>query len=247
MGFLPFLNHWWNLPFLVMLGLVGVFFVLQTLGLFGHSDADADADHDVDADADATPDAHVDHDAEADAEHDHDADGDHDGEPGAFHSMLAFFGVGRVPFMVIWVTLFLFCGFSGIFFNRVVFVRFEGDYPWWMFAVVLGSAFFIGLVATRLFARVAARFVDVGGKGATAKHELTGKLGVVASPRLDDKFGEIRVRDERGNEILVHGRVKAGEAPLAHGANVVLVDFDAEHELFWVTAVPELDAPAAKG
>jgi hypothetical protein len=26
-----FWNHWWNLPFLVMLGLVGVFFVLQLL------------------------------------------------------------------------------------------------------------------------------------------------------------------------------------------------------------------------
>ena len=29
-GFAEFVNHWWNLPFLVMLGLVVVFFALQT-------------------------------------------------------------------------------------------------------------------------------------------------------------------------------------------------------------------------
>lgn len=47
MSFVAFLNHWWNLPFLVMLGLCGVFFVLQAIGLLG-----GDADHDVDTDTD---------------------------------------------------------------------------------------------------------------------------------------------------------------------------------------------------
>ena len=42
-GLFEFLNHWWNLPFLVMLGLVAVFFVLQTLGLVGDA-----ASHEVD-------------------------------------------------------------------------------------------------------------------------------------------------------------------------------------------------------
>ncbi len=60
MSFLAFLNHWWNLPFLVMLGLCGVFFVLQAIGLLG-----GDADHDVDADIDHDVDAGVAADADA--------------------------------------------------------------------------------------------------------------------------------------------------------------------------------------
>ena len=31
MGFAAFLDHWWNLPYLVMLGLVAVFFVMQAV------------------------------------------------------------------------------------------------------------------------------------------------------------------------------------------------------------------------
>jgi hypothetical protein len=93
----------------------------------------------------------------------------------------------------------------------------------------------------RIFSRLAARLVDVGGRGATAKHELTGKIGVVASPVLDSRFGEIRVQDDRGNELLLHGCLRAGEAPLSHGANVVLVSYDADKQLFWVSACPEIE------
>jgi hypothetical protein len=97
-GFFQFLNHWFNLPYLVMLGLVAAFFLLQLVGLVGH-DGDADVDHDVDADADG------------------DADADADG--GALHGTLSFLGVGRVPFMVVWGSLFIFAGFAGIFFTRI--------------------------------------------------------------------------------------------------------------------------------
>jgi hypothetical protein len=232
-GFAAFLNHWWNLPFLVMLGLCGVFFLLQVVGLLG-GDAAGDADHDVDADVDA----------EADADHDVDADHDADAEGGlmpAWHDVLSFFGVGRVPFMVVWVTLFLFGGFTGLFVNRVLFVRSGGDYRGWWFLVACLAALLVGLVGVRLFSRLAARLVDVGGKGAVTKQELTGKIGVVASAILDARHGEIRVHDERGTELLLHGCLRAGDPPLAHGAKVVLVSYDADKQLFWATACPEVD------
>jgi hypothetical protein len=227
--FLGFLNHWWNLPFLVMLGLVGVFFVLQVVGIAAHGDSDVDADGDADADADA------DHDVDHDADHDGDGDGD-----GMWAGVLSFFGVGRVPFMVIWVTFFIFAGFAGLTWNRVLAER--GDYPAWAFAVALAIALVAGVLGVRLFSRLAARFVDVGGRGSVKKHELCGKVGVVASATVDDKFGEVRVRDDAGNELLVHGHVKEGEAPLKRGAEIVLVDYDEKRELFWISAVPDLKA-----
>jgi hypothetical protein len=230
------LNHWWNLPFLVMLGLCGVFFVLQAIGLLG-----GDADHDVDTDVDHDVDMDVHADADADADADVDAQGGGGGMTAGWHEALVFLGVGRVPFMVIWVTLFLFGGFSGIFVNRVLFVRSSGAYHGWWLAPVALSSLLVGLVSVRLFSRLAARLVDVGGHGAVAKHELAGKVGVVASATLDARFGEIRVHDDRGNELLLHGCVRAGETPLARGAKVLLVSYDGDKQLFWATACPELE------
>jgi membrane protein implicated in regulation of membrane protease activity len=158
-----------------------------------------------------------------------------------WHEALSFLGVGRVPFMVIWVTLFLFTGFAGLFVNRVLFVRAAGAYAGWWLVPVLAGALFVGVLAVRLFSRVAARFVDVGGHGATAKHELTGKIGQVASPMIDGRHGEIRVHDDRGNELLVHGCLRAGDAALRHGTRVILVSYDAGTQLFWASACPEID------
>jgi hypothetical protein len=229
-GFVAFLNHWWNFPFLVMLGLCGVFFVLQIVGLVGGGGGD----HDVDADA--SPDVDADHDVDADA--DADADG---GLMPAWHEVLGFLGVGRVPFMVVWVTLFLFGGFTGLFVNRVLFVRSAGDYHGWWFLAVCLVALLVGLASVRLFSRLAAKLVDVGGRGAVTKQELTGKIGVVASPVLDARHGEIRVHDDRGIELLLHGCLRAGDRPLERGAKVVLVSYDADKQLFWATACPEVD------
>jgi hypothetical protein len=99
----------------------------------------------------------------------------------------------------------------------------------------------VGLIGVRFFSRLAARLVDVGGHGAVSKQELAGKIGVVASPILDARYGEIRVHDDRGNELLLHGCVRAGEAPLARGDKVVLVSYDGDKQLFWAAACPEVE------
>lgn len=208
MSFFDFLNHWWNFPYLVMLGLVAVFFVLQLVGFLAHSDTEIDPEHDVHAPF------------------------DHDGG-----SWLTFFGVGRVPFMIIWVTLFLFAGFTGLFLNRVL-VGSAFSYEPWFFPASLGAAFAAGLLGVKIFARLAAKLVDTSGKGASAKRELVGKLGVVASGRLDETFGEVRVHDSGGHEMIVHARVAKGEAALTRADKVLLVDYDEQTELFWATASP---------
>jgi hypothetical protein len=243
MGWLEFVNHWWNLPYLVALGLVGTFLALQILGLLGGSDSEFDHDHALPMDAHADPGdlAHTDHDFDADAP---DADGDTDGESepagaSALHGLLSFFGIGRVPLMAVWVPFFIFAGFCGLFVNSRLYASARGEYPTWGFAVSLALALTSGAIAARLFAKAAARLVDTGGRGATTKHELQGHSGVVASATLDNTFGEIRVRDPRGNELLLHGRLLEGEPLAPRGAKVLLVDYDSEKGLYWVTRSPE--------
>jgi hypothetical protein len=218
-GFFAFLNQWWNFPFLVMLGLVAVFFVLQVIGILGHV---GDHDHSIEHD----------HDHDVDHDHDHDHDG------GGFGGLLSFFGVGRVPFMVVWVTLFIFAGFCGLLLNRFHFVNEGGAYRGWFFIVSLGVSLAVGLVGVKLFAGLVSKLVDTGGKGADKKQDLCGKVGVVASTRVDATFGEVRIRGPRGDEMLVHARVGKGEAALERGARVVLVEYDDKQDLFWATASP---------
>jgi Protein of unknown function (DUF1449) len=248
--FWQFLNQWWNLPYLVMLGLVGVFFLMQAVGLVAHAagsghetDADvggADPDADVDHDADVAHEADADHDAdvahEADADHDADADHGHDADHD--HGLAAFFGIGRVPFMVVWLTLFIFAGFTGIFLNRVLQVR-AGEYRGWFFPLSALASLGVGAVSVKFAASAIAKLVDVGGRGCSARRELSGAVGVVASPVLDHKFGEVRVHDSRGNELIVHGHLGDGDRELKQGDKVVLIDLENDSGLFHVAALKE--------
>jgi hypothetical protein len=221
--FWQFLNHWWNLPYLVMLGLVGVFFALQAVGLLADVvSAEAQVDHELDHDIDHD----VDHDQEADA----------DGEDG--HGLLAFLGVGRVPFLVVWLTLFIFTGFAGLFLNRVLQVR-SGGYAGWFFPVTLLASLGVGLTSVRFASKAVGKLVDTGGRGATARRDLSGSIGVVASPTLDSRFGEVRVRDAQGNELIVHGHVGEREEGLRQGEKVVLMELEKETGLFQVAAFKE--------
>ena len=152
--------------------------------------------------------------------------------------MAAFFGVGRVPFMVVWLTLFIFAGFTGLFLNRILQAR-AGDYRPWFFPISLLGALGVGSLSVRLAARTVGKLVDVGGRGASARRELSGSVGVVASPLLDGKFGEVRVRDPRGNELIVHGHLGEGEKALRQGDEVVLIELENESGLFHVAALKE--------
>jgi hypothetical protein len=216
MGFWSFLNQWWNLPYLVMLGLVGVFFAIQAFGLATHGDAEVD--HDLDHDCD------TDHDADADA------DADHEGE--------SVFGAARVPFMVRWLTLFIFSGFTGIFLNRVLQVK-TGAFRPWFFPFSLLAALTVGVFAVRFVSKGVARLVDTGGRGSARRAELEGTIGVVASSKLDASFGEVRIKDGRGNELIVHGHLAEGGEALEQGVQVVLVELDEDSGLFQVAALKE--------
>jgi membrane protein implicated in regulation of membrane protease activity len=232
LSFWSFLNHWWNLPSLVMLGLVGAYFALQTVGLIEHGgDGDAEIDQQIEADAEAEQELEHDADADAETESEHDVEGATGSL--ASQSFLGTLGFGRVPFMVVALSLLIFAGFSGLFFNRFLFLHFGGAYPAWLFPISLAASLVVGVVVTRFTARFAGKLVDVGGKGSTRRSELPGRLGVVASALIDGEHGEVRVRDERGDELIVHARIEAGRNPVM-GEQVVLLAYDEQRGLYSV-------------
>src|SRR5438105_8778529 len=228
MSFWQFLNQWWNLPYLVALGLVGVFFVLQVFGFAAHAFA---GDQEIDLDGDGVPDdLATEHDIDGDSDHDLDAP-----EHGTF-SIGAFLGIGRVPFLVVWLTLFIFAGFTGLFLNRLLLAQ-AGTYRGWFFPLSLLGAVGVGAVAVRFAAKGVAKLVDVGGRGAGTRKDLRGRIGVVAGATLDSQFGEIRVRDARGEELIVHGRLDGTGKALERGAQVVLVELHPDEGVFTVAGI----------
>ena len=92
MTFWSFLNHWWNLPSLVMLGSCAAFRLLQAVGLLGAGD-----DHELDLEAHDALEADAEHDVELDHDVDQDLDADSD-QGSLWQEALGFLGAGRVPF-----------------------------------------------------------------------------------------------------------------------------------------------------
>ena len=69
---------------------------------------------------------------------------------------------------------------------------------------------------------------------ATSRSQLVGQIGVVISSKVDQEFGEIRIRDKDGHDMRIVCKLAKGKAePIAEHRSVVVVEVDDERgELF---------------
>jgi hypothetical protein len=227
---LGFLIAWANAPFAIAAGVAAIFALLQVTGVLGllAGGGDGDADHDVDAD--------VDHDVDADADHDADAehDAEHEGaDRGWGVAALAPLGVGKIPFSVIWQTYalaFALCGFG----MNLHYLGGAERPPLLTLAWTLPSSMVVGYLAVALVAKVLGPVLSSKAQEATSRAQLVGQIGVVISSKVDQEFGEIRIRDKAGHDIRIVCKLPKGSTtPVAEHRSVVVVEVDDEHgELF---------------
>ncbi len=221
MSVLAFLVAWANAPFSIAAGVVAIFALLQVTGLLGVLGG-GDADH-VDHDLDADVDADVDHDV------DPDADGDHD-DAGADRGWgaIAFgpLGAGKIPLSVIWQTFALVFAATGFGLNLRYLT--EGSRPpLYSLAWTFPLAFVLAYVAVAVVARVLGPVLSSKDQEATGRAQLVGQVGVVISSRVDQDFGEIRIRDKSGHDVRVICKLsRASARPASEHENVVVVDYD---------------------
>jgi membrane protein implicated in regulation of membrane protease activity len=237
---LPWMLGWWNLIFVAPFGVAMLYLFVCTLSGVGMGDADADAD--VDADVDADADADLDADADADVHgdldgHDADADGDgdadaHDGESEqvpAHLAALAWLGVGRVPLSLVALVLVLTWGAAGFLTNAVL-------RPHTGFAaarISIPVAVLASLLVTRSLVLLVARFIPLNQNLALRQSDHVGEVGR-ALYAIDEKFGLVAVRDERGDLKQLPCRVASGVEPIPRGAKVKLVAYRANERFFFV-------------
>lgn len=254
---IQWLLGWWNLIFLLPLGLallyVGVYAVSGLT--FGDADADASADGDLDADADVHADIHADADvhAEADADADVDADADagadadhahidhsyggHGGHGSAgrtplFEILSIVIGLGRAPLSILLMVLFLTWGMLGFFANTY---WFENVRPSALdvFTRSAPIALVGSILLTRLLAGAMGRYLPTSESYATRRHELLGCVGE-AIFNIDAESGMASVRDANHDLFHVQCRIDASHPPIPKGSRVKLVAYNGRLQLYQV-------------
>lgn len=278
---LEWLITWWNLIFVIpfVMGLMYMGLYITTGITFGEGDLDADADADLEADADVDTDldadveADLDADVEADieAEADLDADVDADAEvetdaevDGEHHydksvhvhadniglstGLLGLLGVGRVPFSVVLMTLLVLWGLIGLITNSFLWPTI--DSPWLMLLIAVPVAALGSVAGTGAFARLMGRFMPLDESTARPKRYLVGLVGE-ALYTIDERFGMVVVKNASGDRYQVPCRVGPGSPPIGKGRAVLLVDYEADEDIFRVRnyelAEPKESAPAGEG
>jgi membrane protein implicated in regulation of membrane protease activity len=153
-------------------------------------------------------------------------------------ALLELLGVGHAPLTIVLMLLLAFFGLTGLALNSLLW-NLLGSYPGLALAGVLPAAFLVASLGTGRSAVFLGQLVPPLDTTATGMAQLVGRTGIVASPRVDEAYGQVRVRDRGGTMITVFGITQPGAAPLARGSQALLVHYDPGKRLFTVVQPPQ--------
>ena len=234
--FLASYNVWFTAP-LVIVFLFALFRLAMGAMDFGDADVDADVDADIDIDADvdmdidADVDVDIDADMDIDADVDADIDADVDADTGAstpsFGNVFGFLNVGRVPLMIVLMSLFGTWGISGLIANALLNVPEKPEWVW----ISCVIAFFFCVVCTRYISIGLSQLFPESERAVSDIH-LLGLSGRVISGQITSTFGTARVQVPDGPELTVSCRAKSDETTPVKGDTVILVNYDHKKRIF---------------
>jgi membrane protein implicated in regulation of membrane protease activity len=236
---------WWNLIYLLPLGLASIYLLCMAFTGVGLSDTDADADADADVDADTDADVHVDADADAEADADADADVSHDVDavdhtaPDTTYDMLGFLGVGKLPISLLVLILLITWGMIGFIANAATWTLIASEtlVP----LVSIPAAALGSVLATSGIAALVSRWMPLNENYVHRKAELVGRLAEAVLP-IDENFGMVALKDERGDRFQLPCRVAPGQPAIAKGQQVVLFRYNRAESMYYAAVLDEAEA-----
>ena len=211
-------NVWFTAP-LTIVFLLAIFRLVT--GVMDFGDADVDTDIDAEADFDMDADADVDVDMDADIEM------DAGGHTLSFGDVFGFLNVGRVPLVVILMSLFATWGIAGLIANALINVPEKPQWVWISYVV----AFFCSFLSTRYISIGLSKLFPESER-AVSDVQLLGLRGRVISGQITTTFGTARVQVPDGPELTVSCRAKSEEATPVKGDTVILIDYDRTKRIF---------------
>ena len=203
-------NVWFTAP-LTIVFLLALFRLVTGAIDFGDADMDADVEADADLDMDA--------DVEADA----------DLKSPSFADIFGFLNVGRVPLMVVLMSLLATWGIAGLIANALLNVPERPQWVWISYVIAL----FCSFLGTRYISIALSKLFPESEKAITDVH-LLGLRGRVISGQITTTFGTARVQVPDGPELTVSCRAKSDEATPVKGDTVVLINYDRAKRIFEV-------------
>jgi len=229
---------WWNLIFVLPFSAALIYILFQAFTGLGMEHG-ADVDHDVGTEIGQDVDLDMDHGADLGADYgvdhhfgvEHSAEFGHTGEANAIVKALSFFGIGRVPISIVFMTFCFIWGFTGWISNMLLepVLRYPVVFIW----PSIGIALFFTLLLTKWTVKGLSRIMPSTETYGTSNAQLVGKRGK-ALYEITETSGSVRLRDDYGNLLDIASRVKPGEKPIPPGDNVILMRYDRQKQVFLV-------------
>ena len=201
-------NVWFTAP-LAIVFLLALFRLATGAMDFGDVDADADMEADIDADADV------------------DADMEASTQGTSFGDVFGFLNVGRVPLMIVLMSLFVTWGIFGLIANALLNIPENPDRVWLSCIIAFFCCFFgtryISIALSKLFPESERAISDV---------QLLGLSGRVISGQITTTFGTARVQVPDGPELTVSCRSEPDAVTPIKGDTVILINYDRGKRIF---------------
>ena len=207
-------NVWFTAP-LAIVFLLALFRLATGAMDFGDVDTDVDMDADLDMDADIDADADV------------DADINTGTQGSSFGDVFGFLNVGRVPLMIVLMSLFVTWGIFGLIANALLNIP-ENPHRVWISCLIALFGCFLG---TRYISIALSKLFPESEK-AIRDTQLLGLRGRVISGQITTTFGTARVRVPDGPELTVSCRAEPDETTPVKGDTVVLINYDQTKRIF---------------
>ena len=199
----------------------------------GHDVDVGDIGHDVDVDV-----GDMGHDVDAGgADHDVGAEVDHHGAeavdagPGLWHSVLLFFGVGRVPMMVLVSVLVLSLWFVSMVANYYL----NPGQSMLLSAPIFAANVFVSLMVLKTVSVPLRGLFKLFMTDANAPRPVIGRICIVITSRVSDRLGQAEVRG-KGAPIVLNCRGDEGRV-LKKGDEAIVVGLDKATGVYLIAPV----------
>jgi membrane protein implicated in regulation of membrane protease activity len=140
-------------------------------------------------------------------------------------------GVGSVPVSMVVMFMLFTWGGIGFLTNQIAHTRLAE--PWQVALVSLPLAAIGSVLVTSVLTRLIGKYMPMRETYARRSHDLLGSRGE-AIYQIDDKFGMVNVRDDRGDLFQVACRLRPGSSPIPKGATAQLVAYSAKEHMYYV-------------
>ena len=206
---------------MLMLGFLELLLTMGGLGMMGFLDSLVPGDLDIDADIDVDAGIDMDVDADVDMDVDLDADAGVGGGASFLQAVLGFFGVGRVPLLVVIVAFLTSFGLSGYATQLVV----HGVSGYYLPALLASLPAFIGgSLVTRYLAIGLGRLVpDVETEAVASKTFIGRTATLTAGEARAGKPAQAKLRDHNGQAHYLLIEPDQADMVFREGDQVLLV------------------------